>query len=70
MVAGDHLFVKRKRWFLIYYHHGIFAGDGKVIHLTGPRKKDAKVIETSLEEFLNDGVKEVWEYAAFIDILC
>lgn len=69
MALGDHLFVKRKRYFFSYYHHGIYVGDDKVIHLTGPRKKDAKVIETSLNEFLNGGVKEVWGYETFTDIL-
>jgi hypothetical protein len=69
MAIGDHLLVKRKKWFFSYYHHGIDIGDNKVIHLTGPRKKDAKVIETSLDEFLNGGVLEVWEYITFIDIL-
>jgi hypothetical protein len=69
MMVGDHLLVKRKRLFFTYYHHGIYVGDDKVIHLTGPRKKDAKVIESSLEEFLNGGQKEIWEYVTFIEIL-
>lgn len=50
----------------LYYHHGIYIGDNKVIQFgstTGeldPSK--AMVIETSLEDFLKDGVLEVAEY--------
>ena len=72
MAAGDHIAVARKKWFLRYfhyYHHGIDVGDGTVIHLTGPRKKDAKVIHTSLADFLEGGEKEVIEYVHFIDVL-
>ncbi len=69
MAAGDHITVARKRLFFPYYHHGIDVGDGTVIHLTGRRKKDAKVIQTSLDEFLNGGEKEVIEYVRFIDAL-
>lgn len=69
MAAGDHLIVERRRWFGSYYHHGIDVGNDRVIHLTGTRKKDATVIETSLEEFLKGGVKEIWHYSTFVDLL-
>jgi Lecithin retinol acyltransferase len=69
MAKGDHLLVKRKKWLFSYFHHGIDAGGDTVIHLTGPRKKDAKVIESSMAEFLKGGTKEVWEYMTFISTL-
>ena len=67
MAAGDHIAVLRHRWFHIirYWHHGIDVGDGTVIHLTGPRKKDAEVTRTSLEEFLKGGAKVIVDYSAF-----
>ncbi len=49
---GDHIWVRRKR--LLYSHHGIYAGDGNVIHYSGEEKekKDPLIKETDLEEFL------------------
>ena len=69
MAAGDHLAVARRKLFFPYYHHGIDVGDGTVIHLTGLRKKDAKVVQTSLTEFLKNGEGVVIEYVCFIDNL-
>jgi cell wall-associated NlpC family hydrolase len=50
---GDHIYVKR----LLYSHHGIYAGDGKVIHYTGEEKekKDPSVRETEINDFLKGG---------------
>jgi hypothetical protein len=48
---GDHVLVTRG-W---YSHHGIYAGRGMVIHLSGEVKKkksrDARVRQDSLEDF-------------------
>ncbi len=67
MAFGDHLLVERKPLFFSYYHHGIEVGDDRIIHLA--TKTEAKVIETSLEEFLKGGTKENCEYVTFIEIL-
>jgi len=50
---GDHIYVRR----LLYSHHGIYAGDGNVIHYTGEEKekKDPLVRETDIEDFLKGG---------------
>ena len=50
---GDHIYVRR----LVYSHHGIYAGDGNVIHYTGEEKekKDPLIRETDIEAFLKDG---------------
>ena len=52
---GDHIYVKRRG--LLYSHHGIYAGNGNVIHYTGAEKekKDPSVTNTDIEEFLKDG---------------
>ena len=52
---GDHIYVKRNG--LFYSHHGIYAGDGKVIHYKGTEKekKDPVIRETDMDEFLNGG---------------
>ena len=52
---GDHIYVRRKG--LLYSHHGIYAGEGIVIHFKGAvkEKKDPVVIETDIENFLNGG---------------
>ena len=50
---GDHIYVRR----LLFSHHGIYAGDGNVIHYTGEEKekKDPLVRETIIEDFLKGG---------------
>ena len=52
---GDHIFVRRKG--LLYSHHGIYAGEGTVIHFKGAEKekKDPVVRKTDIENFLNGG---------------
>ncbi|MBN2061475.1 MAG: lecithin retinol acyltransferase family protein [Deltaproteobacteria bacterium] len=52
---GDHIYVKRKT--LFYSHHGIYAGEGEVIHYQGTEKekKDPVVRKTGMDEFLNGG---------------
>jgi len=52
LLPGDHIYVKRKTRF--YTHHGIYIGDGKVIHFTGSirEKVDPEVRETNLSRFL------------------
>ena len=50
---GDHIYVRR----LVYSHHGIYAGDGNVIHYSGEEKekKDPLIRETDIEAFLKGG---------------
>jgi hypothetical protein len=55
LIAGDHIFVKRKGRF--YSHHGIYAGDGMVLHFRGAarEKQDPAVIISDMDTFLNNG---------------
>lgn len=61
---GDQIRVNRG----FYYHHGIYASKDQVIHFAPPGKTDvldpsaARIIETSLEEFLKGGILEVRTY--------
>lgn len=59
--VGDHLKVVR----VGYSHHGIYEGDGKVIHYSGEpgSKQSAAVMQSPLEEFANGGTVEVVLYA-------
>jgi hypothetical protein len=59
---GDHIYVRRKG--LLYSHHGIYAGLGKVIHFKGAvkEKKDPVVIITDVDNFLNRGKLRRREY--------
>ena len=52
---GDHIYVKRKG--LLYSHHGIYAGQGAVIHYKGAEKekKDPVIRKTHMDDFLNGG---------------
>ena len=52
---GDHIYVRRKS--LLYSHHGIYAGEGIVIHFKGAEKekKDPVVRKTEIEKFLKGG---------------
>jgi len=62
LLPGDHIYVKRRH--RLYVHHGIYVGDGKVIHFTGSvrEKKDPKVQETDLSGFLKGGVVRRRDY--------
>ncbi len=62
---GDHLRVKRGG----YYHHGIFIGDGQVVHFTDvrPDKAEAVVRRGSTHEFAADGQVEVVRYGKRFD---
>ena len=55
LIAGDHIYVKRKGFF--YSHHGIYAGYGQVLHFRGAvqEKKDPTVILSDMETFLKNG---------------
>lgn len=55
LIAGDHIYVKRRRQF--YSHHGIYAGNGQVLHFKGAvrEKKDPTVIISDIATFLNNG---------------
>lgn len=61
---GSHIRVNRG----LYFHHGVYIGDGQVIHFTGRDEDNVldwskpEVIETDLDYFLKDGVLEVKEY--------
>ena len=62
LLPGDHICVKRKGRF--YTHHGIYMGDGKVIHFAGSirEKIDPVVHETDLSRFLKDGILRRRDY--------
>ena len=55
LIVGDHIYVKRKGFF--YSHHGIYAGDGQVLHFRGAvqEKKDPTVILSDIDTFLKNG---------------
>ncbi|KAF3433293.1 hypothetical protein FNV43_RR24395 [Rhamnella rubrinervis] len=66
---GDHIYTWRNGY--SYSHHGIYVGDGKVIHLTrGPgliifsrsRPSNDRVECCSIEDFLCDGQLYCFEY--------
>ena len=47
---GDHIYVYRD-W-LLYAHHGIYLGENKVVHFTGPKKKSSvRISRDTLKEF-------------------
>ncbi len=62
LLPGDHIYVKRKGRF--YTHHGIYMGDGKVIHFAGSirEKIDPVVHETDLSKFLKGGILRWRDY--------
>ena len=55
LIRGDHIYVRRRG--LLYSHHGIYAGEGNVIHFKGAEKekRDPAVIITAIDNFLNGG---------------
>lgn len=63
-IKGDHIRVSRT----LYYHHGIYVSDNKVIHYNTDGDGDglsgnAKVLCTSLDDFLEGGDCEVRNYS-------
>ena len=62
LLPGDHVCVRRRGRF--YTHHGIYMGDGKVIHFAGSirEKIDPKVYETDLSHFLKGGILRRRDY--------
>jgi len=62
LLPGDHICVRRKGRF--YSHHGIYMGDGKVVHFAGSirEKIDPEVHETDLSRFLKDGIVRRRDY--------
>jgi len=67
MARGDH--IKVKRFFGLFYHHGIDVGDGTVIHFNGEpsKKSNASVKQTSMEEFLDGRELEFVHYSKSLD---
>ena len=62
--AGDHIRVNRG----LYYHHGIYADDYCVFHFASPSDNEmnpetARVLYTTLDQFLKGGILEVREYS-------
>jgi len=55
LIPGDHIYVRRNG--LLYSHHGIYAGEGTVIHFKGEdkEKRDPSVILNKIKSFLNGG---------------
>ena len=55
---GDHIYT----WRIGYHHHGIYEGNGKVIHWRGAKSSDkSHVVRTSLEEFRTGNGKKEYE---------
>ena len=52
---GDHIYVRRRG--LLYSHHGIYSGEGNVIHFKGAvkEKRNPSVRETDMQNFLKGG---------------
>ncbi len=57
MNKGEHLRVNRGT----YYHHGIYVGDGYVIHFSGEllNKLNATILKTTITEFTNNDTLEI-----------
>ena len=53
LAEGDHIYVRRG----LHSHHGIYVGQGRVIHFKGEFKEKSNPVvrETGLEEFLRGG---------------
>ena len=62
LLPGDHIYVKRRGRF--YTHHGIYTGNGEVIHFTGSirEKTDPTVHKTDLSAFLKGGTLQRHHY--------
>lgn len=59
MIAGDHIYSSR----ICYTHHGIYIGNGKVIHYSGfaDDMKSGDICITTLKEFGNGNTVKVLE---------
>jgi hypothetical protein len=62
LLPGDHICVRRRGSFCT--HHGIYMGDGKVVHFAGSirEKIDPVVHETDLSRFLKGGILRRRDY--------
>ena len=60
LLRGDHILVRR----LLHSHHGIYLGNGMVVHFKGTSKEKSNPIirETGLSEFLLGGTLRRREY--------
>jgi Lecithin retinol acyltransferase len=58
--AGDHLRVKRR---LGYYHHGIYAGDDRVVQFGGGIKPNARIEEVDLASSRTAASRRSWTTA-------
>lgn len=61
MKAGDHIYIRRPTG---YTHHGVYMGDGTVVHFSGEpgNKRGAMIRRDPLDFFRCDGVIRVREY--------
>lgn len=66
LVRGDHVYVHRRpaEIKVAYQHHGIYIGDGRVVHFSGEPTQigEAKVEVTTLGEFLAGGTLKIRRY--------
>ncbi len=55
--TGDHIRVRRNR---MYHHHGVYIGNGRVIHFSGTGSEISAggrvIVEDSIADFAKDGV--------------
>jgi hypothetical protein len=60
---GDH--IKVRRYGLLYAHHGIDLGDGRIVHFAEPGKETPQAVVriTSLDDFLKGGRPITVNYA-------
>lgn len=67
--AGDHIAVPigtpspERSSTRVPWHHGIYLGESKVMHMTGNSKEDACIQQEGIEHFLNSGG---YKYVAII----
>lgn len=59
LVPGDHIYVWRSVYgFLLYNHHGIYSGNGKVIHFTTREpdtQEDERIVQATKIQMANAG---------------
>lgn len=65
--TGDHIVAKRRGSWLAagMMHHGIYLGDGTVIHFTGMIAKDARIIRTNIRAFCSTDSIFCADYSAY-----